>query len=234
LFISPTTDFEALEENPEEYENLLTGLYDQYKPVGKTEEVEVERVAICYWRLKRAWRHENAVNLAARRDLVNSELAEQRKSCDELTKEEEAGLLELQRAKKEIQEIGEVSEEIKNRILAIIPGFERLWSALDAHALQRIEELSSSRHLPGLSSQRRSWVTNMYTVGLAIASIEQLAGARWTRVSEIAIGRNAIPNGDTLDRLLRYETTIDRTLTRALERLERLQSRRREGLLRSR
>ena len=35
-----------------------------------------------------------------------------------------------------------------------------------------------------------------------------------------------IPNREALDRLLRYETTIDRSLTRALDRLERLQRRR--------
>jgi hypothetical protein len=38
----------------------------------------------------------------------------------------------------------------------------------------------------------------------------------------------AIPNSEALDRLLRYETTIERSLTRSLDRLERLQRRRSE------
>ena len=36
----------------------------------------------------------------------------------------------------------------------------------------------------------------------------------------------------TRDRLLRYATTIDRSITRAIDRLERLQRRRRSELIR--
>ena len=45
-------------------------------------------------------------------------------------------------------------------------------------------------------------------------------------VMEIATGRHAIANSEELDKILRYETTIERSLTRAYERLERLQRRR--------
>src|ERR1035441_9117633 len=71
LFVSHRTDFVALDENPQEYEDLLNGLWSQHQPAGEGEEVEVERIALCYWRLKRAWRHENAVNLVARRDFID-------------------------------------------------------------------------------------------------------------------------------------------------------------------
>src|ERR671924_197476 len=74
LFVKSLTDFEALLEDPREYEELVNGLWDQYQPIGKGEEIEVERIAVCCWRLKRAWRYENAVNLATRRDLVRREL----------------------------------------------------------------------------------------------------------------------------------------------------------------
>jgi hypothetical protein len=63
LFVREATDFEALFENPQEFQGLLNGLWEQYRPIGKTEEVEVERIALCYWRFKRAWRYENAVIL---------------------------------------------------------------------------------------------------------------------------------------------------------------------------
>jgi hypothetical protein len=43
---------------------------------------------------------------------------------------------------------------------------------------------------------------------------------------EMALGQHAIPNREALDRLLRYETTIDRSRTRAFDQLERLQRRR--------
>jgi len=41
--------------------------------------------------------------------------------------------------------------------------------------------------------------------------------------------KHVIPNRDDLDRILRYETATDRSLSRALDRLERLQRRRREN-----
>jgi hypothetical protein len=43
--------------------------------------------------------------------------------------------------------------------------------------------------------------------------------------------RQAIPNRDALDKILRYESAIERDLNRALDRLERLQRRRKGELI---
>ena len=43
---------------------------------------------------------------------------------------------------------------------------------------------------------------------------------------KFTLSPHIIPNGDALDKILRYDTTIDRSLDRALNRLERLQRRR--------
>lgn len=226
LFVSPITDFEALAENPQEYADLLNGLRDQHQPVGRAEEVEVERIAVCCWRLKRAWRHENAMNLVARRDLGRRELAEQREYCEKLDKEEEAVILQLQSAKKEIEDTGEISHEVKQRIFALMPAVEGLWLALDHDAQERIKELGLSKRFVKLSPQMRSWNLAMITVTNAITFLTQLGKRRWTNVTEAAVGQYAIPNREVLDRLLRYETTIDRSLSRAIDRLECLQRRR--------
>jgi hypothetical protein len=96
-----------------DHKDLQNGLWRQCQPVGRAEEIEVERIALCYWRLKRAWRYENAVNLAARRDFVRAELADQEPYCKERDKEEEAVILQLQSAKKELEARGQVSQELK-------------------------------------------------------------------------------------------------------------------------
>jgi hypothetical protein len=227
LFVSHITDFEALQENPKEYDDLLNGLWEQYQPVGRAEEVEVERIAICCWRLKRSWRHENAINLVARRDLGRRELAEQREFCEEQDRQEKAVILQLQIAKKEIEDTGDLSQELKQRIFALMPGIEELWLAHDKDTQKRIEELGESKRFQKLSPQMRSCVFAMSTVTQLIAFLEPLSKRRWTNVMEIATGQHAIPNREALDRLLRYETTNDRSLTRALDRIERLQRRRR-------
>jgi hypothetical protein len=228
LFVSYITDFEALDEDPKEYQELLNGLWDQYQPIGKAEEIEIERIALCCWRLKRVWRYENAMNLAARRDFVRAELHEQEEYCRERDKEEEAVIAQLQSAKKEIDDTGHVSPELKQRIVAMMPQLKGLWSALDRHAQERMEETGVEKTC---RPELRSWFRETYSVTNAIALVEQLAKRRWTNVMEIAIGRHAIPNPDALDRILRYETTVERYLSRALEQLERLQRRGRGELL---
>ena len=225
IFFNRVTDFEALEEDPREYDGLLTGLWDQYQPIGKAEEIEVERIAICCWRLKRVWRYENAVNLAARRDCVRTELDYQQPYCEELDRQEQAVILQLQAAKKEIEETGAVSQEVKQRIFSTMPLMEKLWSAFDKKAPEwvKVPEVSRAFRTP----QSRAQAIAMYPVRMAMACIEPLSARRWTNEWETAIGQQAIPNSDVVDKILRYETTIERSLHRAQDRLERLQRRRR-------
>ena len=59
------TDFIVQKENPAEFQELVDQLLREYKPMGKAEELEVERIALCWWRLKRAWRYENSEILVA-------------------------------------------------------------------------------------------------------------------------------------------------------------------------
>lgn len=232
LFVRLDTDFEALGEDPDEYGDLLNGLWRYYTPVGRAEEIEVERVGLCCWRLKRAWRYENAVNLAARRDFVRAELADQEPYCKERDKEEEAVILQLQTAKMELEGGGvEISQEVKQRTCAMMPGLEALWSALAQRAQKRLEEPDVSKSSRKLSPEMRSWVLSMYIVTNGIAYLEALGTRRWTNVMEVAVGQHAIPKGDSLDKILRYETTIERQLGRTVERLERLQRRRKGEMI---
>jgi hypothetical protein len=226
LFVNHVTDFEALHEDPQHFEKLLSGLWDQYQPVGKAEEIEVERIAVCCWRLKRAWRYENAVNLAARRDFVRRELNEQAEYCKEKDKEEEALISLLQQAQKHIAESGQVSEELKQRMFTTSPGFESFWSDLDKAGQKIVAEAEKSTLSRRLDAQQRSRLIALYTVTRAITFLEPMSQRRWTNVLETAAGQHAIPNRDVVDKILRYETTIERSLSRALDRLERLQRRR--------
>jgi hypothetical protein len=59
----------------------------------------------------------------------------------------------------------------------------------------------------------------------AVIFLEELRDSRNISVREIAIAQHVIPNSDALDKVLRYETTIERQLGRSVDRLERLQRR---------
>ena len=45
-------------ENPEEFNSLLVDLKTQLSPVGTLEEMLVEKIAVAFWRLRRAYRYE--------------------------------------------------------------------------------------------------------------------------------------------------------------------------------
>jgi len=227
LFVRHTTDFEALKENTHDYKNLLNGLFEQYQPVGTAEEEEVERITLCYWRLQRASRFENAVNLVAQRDFEKATQAlEQIKYCEEKDKKEEAVILQLQNAEKEIEDTGEISQELKQAIFALEPWVEKLFSAAQECFQERIEEMCLSGEFQAVSLERRSRIVAKCTVRDTITFLKQMRRRKWTEAMEVRIGQHAIPNPEALDRLLRYEAAIDRSLTRALDRLERLQRRR--------
>ena len=226
LFVRQITDFEALREDPEEYQELINGLWDQYQPIGKGEEIEVERIAVCYWKLKRVWRYENAVNLAARRDFVGRELKEQAQYCEKLDKEDKAIIGELQNARKEIEDTGQVSQELRQRIFAISPGFEAFWAGLEKDAEQWMEDADVSKVFGKLKPQKRTQLRDIYTVAQAMALLETLPQRRGINVIETAIGQHAIPHREALDKILRYEAAVNRDLGRALDRLDWLQRRR--------
>src|SRR5579864_8210224 len=56
LYIAYLTKWES----PDEYQTLLDRLTESYQPVGAAEELEVQQIAVCWWKRARAWRYENA------------------------------------------------------------------------------------------------------------------------------------------------------------------------------
>lgn len=50
------------EERIQEFEKLAGDLYTYFPPVGTLEEILVERIAVCFWRLKRALRCESGLS----------------------------------------------------------------------------------------------------------------------------------------------------------------------------
>ena len=106
------------------------------------------------------------------------------------------------------------------------PRFESMWRSIEKVTQEVPEEPTISKMFQQLSSEERSSVraSQMVTVGKRF--FEQVARWRCSAVKEIAIAQHVIPNGDALDKILRYEGAIERQLGRAVDRLERLQRRR--------
>ena len=60
-------------ENPQQFQKFLEELQQAYKPVGTLEDLEVQRIAVCRWRLMRLERFENAEICSAQLEVASQE-----------------------------------------------------------------------------------------------------------------------------------------------------------------
>ncbi len=65
------------DEDPREFAALLDGLSDDYKPRGMIEKMMVERLAVSFWRLRRAYRFEAEAIAQANQPGIASQMLEQ-------------------------------------------------------------------------------------------------------------------------------------------------------------
>ena len=133
-------------------------------------------------------------------------------------------------------------QELKAKILATDP---RFWRSVEKEArrIARITDVQYRNKLvkeekitPALAKvlmeehptfkEVRAGLVPLLQSNLAIRCIETEAKQRLESAQNVFYERQAIPNGDALDKILRYAAMIDRDLNRAYDRFERLQRRR--------
>ena len=128
---------------------------------------------------------------------------------------------------KQIEAAGEISQELKQRMFATMPGFEAIWPAIEKGGEEMLKTAVLSKIVQESSVRERASAVALGTAIVGVHFLQELARMREHSVTEIAVAQHVIPNREVLDKILRYETTIERNLTRAFDRLERLQKHRR-------
>jgi len=117
-------------ENPAKFAALLQGLRDHFSPEGTLEEMLVERVAVCYWRLRRALRCETGET----RKLLDSAISD--------AEWQEKSYLEAQ-----VRSLSLPPAAVLDRILRYETTIERqLYRALDQ--LERLQRQRNGDHVP--------------------------------------------------------------------------------------
>jgi hypothetical protein len=238
------TYFAVQRENPQEFQDLVARLRADWKPVGRLEELEVEHIAVCWWKRLRLWRYENAEMRGAQGEVAVRGLVSNPREL--MLPKDKALIALLESAEKEIQSNGAISPELKDKILASDPAFRERWSDLEQTARKIAEERQEqaakilAERSPGLLMIAAKDLAERHTgfqtardqfiallqVKLAIKSIVEWTEQQYESVMNVAYERQAIPSSEALDKILRYGGTIERELNRAYERLERLQRRR--------
>src|ERR1039458_1264297 len=123
VYIATLTEWE----DPDKYQNLLDRLAEDYQPVGTAEGLEVQRIAMCWWKISRVWRYENAqiaVKLCTRHAELNK--------LETVPSEDQARLVLLKNAESEIEATGKISNELKGEMFADRE-FGKLWESGEAY-----------------------------------------------------------------------------------------------------
>lgn len=235
-------------ENPEEFQSLLNNLMEELQPIGSIEEMLVEKVASAYWRMRRAYTYEVGL-IRSELDTVMDDFYKEEnwqgnkvhrtdKEILDRIKEEDAEIESWKRAQEKIEKLNK-----QNKPLSSIFDLEEVWDRLiltddDIISLEdedvdfdtlSIEELKGHLNntlgwsdkeiwdkLKGLCEERLLYHSNQK------AELEK-EKQKNTLMIQVKKKLGNVPTSDNLDRLLRYETTIERQFYKALHQLERLQ-----------
>ena len=233
-------------EDPEEFSRLLVDLREQLNPVGTLEEMLVEKIAAAYWRLRRAYNYEVGLirnrNDTATDDFYNRENRDGKKaykSPEEIEKEIEEAQKAIQYWKKDFKDLSKMYKAGKS--LKDIFDWEDNWGYLQdsvAHLFseERIKyDYVEPEELSELLVKEKDWTEKQIWERLIEICPEQ-ADKHRNRINDLEKENQKnelklqvlkklgnIPHKEELDRLLRYESAIERQFYKALNQLERMQ-----------
>jgi hypothetical protein len=234
-------------ERRREFETLCRRFWEHFAPVGPMEEMLVERIVTAYWRLHRV--------LIAERGAIarNLDGAQQRAKLAEPNRlwllvtggEAEssgAGLLYLMHVLKgvreSIQKEGELTGAMVQRTAVafggqpnvVTAGLQKIWETARSNTEgTSAGESAADGSVEALKVERRELALRFIDDELARCERNLLA-AEEREKNEAQIRRDAsfLPGQPVLEKILRYEASLERQLYRAVNQLER-QQRARKG-----
>lgn len=208
--------FAVHKENWEDYCLLLSGLKEQYQPHGWAEELEVERIAVIWWRLKRAWTYENAANhVAIDHSSCKKAVPETETTWGKMGDTDGPAIEKLRNLKIKGEFTEERLSDFKRQLFAESPFIKKSWPLWEEAAAETYSEQSSY--------QEGTTVPLSLIIEAGLRSLQVFRELRNDYLPRVAIEQNVIPNQEALDRILRYEAASDRSLSKAVDRLDRLQ-----------
>ncbi len=211
-------------ENKREYEQLLAGFRDYFRPVGLPQALLVDEIAICFWKKKRAHRFETGA-IRDHADTLRWNHEQSLKSDLEYAKQSAEILMGssvgldylldgLRRAKEEVRQ-GGLSGELRNFLDKY---FEFAISKAHVTVGETQDEVSAEKDGVQLLTEIALEQAALQTLKKRVQENEELQ-------LDAALRRAALPDAAALGRLLRYVAANDKQLTRLLEQLGQLQAR---------
>jgi hypothetical protein len=233
-------------ENPEEFDVLMEDLKAQLGPEGTMEEMLVEKVAVAYWRLRRAYRYEVGL-IRQELDTATDDFYNETDYRDEkINKPDEEVEQEIEKHKEGIEywkkdkrNLSKMHKDGKS--LEEIYDWEENWEMLYDKVSEIVpdEELDDdekwTKQLREFLNNKANWSDDRIWQTLIEICDEKVRECMEEIVShkkqkeknrlklQVIRKLGSIPSKNELDRLLRYEGAIERQLYKAMNQLERLQ-----------
>ncbi len=231
-------------ESQEQFDALLQDLLDQFAPVGFLEEMLVEKIAVAYWRLRRAHRYEVGL-IRHRLDNVTDKYYEPPSDLDLLGGTPNSRDDEIDAKISEAQERCQAWRDDCDRFTKLCQDSKDLqetydwpnnWEWLYTKLKKARLDISGAtpERIHGLL-RMAGWTDdaiwqahlNLCTerADEEMKTIQKLQKQKQDHVLALQVQRKlgCVPYGGDLDRLLKYEGAIEKQLYRALTELERLQ-----------
>jgi len=218
-------------ENAQQFGALLAKLQKDLEPCGTLEDLLVQQIAIAYWRLARVHRCE-AAEIAKNSESVEDRFDEhQRQSVAEgdpdLMRNSSRGIemfsQTLRRADMELKLVGYLTDLTISRLAASsgseVGEFLEVFKQMTKDAAKAPTPDGLTDKALGAKLTRRALAVCGPYVDELMEYVNARERVRWNNDLLSA----SLPDPAAVDRLLRYEASIQRGLDRSLARLERLQ-----------
>jgi len=232
-------------ESQEQFDALLANLHTQFSPQGALEEMLVEKIAVAYWRLRRTHRFEVGLIRNKQDNLTDKYCRERFSYCsgvanhktdqqiDADIQKARDFIIKLKRDKDkftELRQSGKDPKEIYN------DNYQANWNLFCDEAEKEgvksfsnspvsIHEALKKAHW----SNDKIWQLHLRVCDDAIAAQQQnirnLDGQKENNKLALQVQKklSSIPEDQDLNRLLKYEGSIERQFYKAIDQLERLQ-----------
>lgn len=235
-------------ENESDFKRLVIQLNEELLPAGIVEEMLVEKIAVCYWRLRRVIRCEvgrirNRLDNATfekvferRDDFLHNKEFVALETCREKLRRSSMGLRFLisilEEMKSEIQESGWMSKDTEMKLFEHFGtdkggvGFMLYLFNHMATDGQRMTKENPDKYGDTPQPEKCKEVM-LKTIDKEIQQMEEFIEVfqeheGWeAEANKLGL---ALPDKDSIDKILRYETAVERQFYKALHELIRLQS----------
>ncbi len=232
-------------ESAEEWEAHLAAILGDRTPDGAVETKLVERAASLIWRLRRVERYEREA-ISVGRERVDGDFA--MRQAGRLRGEAQSVAEAEQRAEdaRRCLDLIEGLLRMPPAILLASADVEAILQELAGHADESVDDLMDGITRPAVGARWTAgsllaafraiaerdgeafeeMMTETVARALVIVSGQELEVAKIAQELDLLTRERLLPDAATLDRIIRYETALNRMLYQALSQLEAMQSRR--------